>query len=184
MRGLRLRLRSLRGDVRGTSAIEFAILAPLMILVFFGLVEVGQVVLASRRTAHAASTISDLVAQQSSVSTSATTDDFAAAQQVMTPMSPTSLQMKVTSVTLQSNGTVTVDWSDVPPGGGLAADIKGATYPAPAGMLTNTGDSMIVGTAIYTLTQASSFVLANGISFKRVSYAKPRAGGQVTHSSS
>ena len=53
-------------------------------------------------------------------------------------------------------------------------------YTPPAGMLTNTGDSMIVATANYTLVQASNYVITHNLSFTRVSYAKPRDGSQVT----
>ena len=171
--------RGWRSDAQGTSALEFALLAPMMLVVFFGLVETGQAVLAGRRTGHAASTVGDLVAQKSAVSSSDTTDSFAAGAQMMAPLPTASLKMKVTSVTLQSNGAATVDWSDA---SGLAADTKGAPYAAPAGMLTSTGDSVIVSTATYTLTQVSSFVLRNGVTYSRVTYSKPRDGTQVTHS--
>ena len=171
------RLRTLRRDARGTSALEFAIITPMMIILFCGLVETGQVVLAARRTSHAASTLSDLVAQQPSVSTSSLADCFSAGSQMLTPFDQTKLTMKVTSVTLQSNGKSTVDWSQA---SGMTADTRGAVYTPPASMLTNTGDSVIVATAIYTLVQASSDVLANNVGFTRVSYAKPRNGSQVT----
>ena len=172
------RLRALRRDQDGNSALEFALLAPMFMIAFFGLVETGQVILAARRTTHAADVLGDLIAQKSSVVTADFTDSFAAGSQVIMPMSPTNLKMKVTSVTMQSNGTATVDWSQVQ--GGYVADTKGATFNAPAGMLVNTGDSVIVSTANYVLLQATARVLGNNASFTRVSYAKPRNGSQVT----
>ena len=176
MTGLMRRVRSLRRDQHGASALEFALLAPMFIIGFFGLVETGQVILAGRRTGHAASVLGDLIAQKQSVTPSDVTDSFAAGAQMIIPMSSSNLKMKVTSVTLQSSGKTTVDWSQ---GQGIAADTKGATYAPPAGMLTNTGDSVIIATATYTLLQASNFVLANNVAYKRVSYAKPRSGSQV-----
>lgn len=177
MIGAMRRLRSLRRDQHGASALEFALIAPMFIIGFFGLVETGQVILAGRRTSHAANVLGDLIAQKTSVVTADVTDSFAAGAQMIIPMSSTNLKMKVSSVTRQSNGTATVDWSL---GSGMSADAKGAAYAAPTGMLTNTGDSVIVATATYTLLQASSYVLANGVAFRRVSYAKPRSGSQVT----
>ena len=171
------RLRSLRRDQHGASALEFALIAPMFIIGFFGLVETGQVILAGRRTSHAANVLGDLIAQKTSVASADFTDCFAAGGQMIIPMSSTNLQMKVTSVTQQSNGKATVDWSQA---SGMSADTKGATYTPPAGMLTNTGDSVIVATANYTLLQATSYVLANNFAFNRVSYAKPRSGTQVT----
>ena len=171
------RLRSLRRDQHGASALEFAMIAPMFIIGFFGLVETGQVILAGRRTSHAANVLGDLVAQKASVVPADLTDSFAAGAQMIVPMASANLKMKVTSVTRQSNGAATVDWSQ---GFGLSADTKGATYAAPANMLTNTGDSVIVATANYTLLQATNYVLLNNIAFNRVSYARPRSGSQVT----
>ena len=171
------RLRSLRRDQAGASALEFALIAPMFIICFFGLVETGQVILAGRRTGHAANVLGDLIAQQPSVSSSDVADSFAAGAQMITPLATSKLKMKVTSVTLQSNGKATVDWSR--PYNGMTADTAGAVYPAPTGMLTNTGDSLVVATATYTLLQASNFVLANNVAYKRVAYAKPRSGSQV-----
>ena len=145
-----------RHEEGGASALEFALVAPMMIILFFGLVETGQAVLAGRRTSHAASTVGDLVAQKATVSGADTTDSFAAGVQMMAPLPTSTLAMRVTSVTLQSNGNATVDWSDVK---GLTPDTKGAVYAVPSGMLTATGDSVIVSTATYTLNQASNFVL-------------------------
>ena len=170
------RLRSLRRDQHGASALEFALIAPLFILGFFGLVETGQVILAGRRTEHAAAVLGDLIAQKASVDSAAVSDSFAAGAQMMIPMPTAKLKMKVTSVTQQSNGAATVDWSQVQ---GLTADTKGATYAMPAGMLTNTGDSVIIATSSYSLLQVTNYVLANNITFKLVSYSKPRASTQV-----
>ena len=175
------RVRALRRDQDGASALEFALLAPMFLIAFFGLVETGQLILAARRTGHAADVLGDLIAQKSSVVSSDFTDSFAAGSQMIMPMPTTKLKMKVTSVTLQSNGTATVDWSQV--SGGYIADTKGATYNPPAGMLVNTGDSVIVSSANYTLLQATSYVLSNNKGITRVSYAKPRNGSQVTCSS-
>lgn len=171
------RLRRLAGDERGASALEFALVMPMMFAVFFGLVETGNAVMACRRVGHSAASLSDLVAQQSTTSTSALTDVFAAGGQMMAPLDTTSLKMKLTSVTRGSDGKITVDWSR---GSGLTADSKGAVYPMPANMLTNTGDSAIIGTAQYTLVQATKYVLTNDLNYSSVSYAKPRNGSQVT----
>ena len=173
------RTRGWSADARGSAALEFALIAPMMIAIFFGLVEVGQAVLAGRRTSHAASTVGDLIAQKQTVSGTDTADCFAAGVQMMAPLPTASLKMKVTSVTQQSNGKYTVDWSDT---AGLPADTVGAVYAVPAGLLSSTGDSVIVTSAKYVLTQASNFVIPNGINYSRVTYSKPRDGTKVAHS--
>ena len=60
-------LRRLIADRRGVSAVEFALVAPILVLLYFGLVELSQAATADRRLAHATSAVGDLVAQASSV---------------------------------------------------------------------------------------------------------------------
>ena len=49
-------------DTRGLSAVEFALLAPVMISLYFGVAEVGQAFMVQKRQAHVASMVADLVA--------------------------------------------------------------------------------------------------------------------------
>lgn len=172
------KLGALRRDERGVSALEFALVAPMFILIFFGLIETGQVLTAARRTGHAANVLSDLIAQKGTVVVADVTDSFAAGVQMVAPMSVAGLKMKVTSVTMQSNGKATVDWSRSY--NGLTADTKGAVAAVPANLVTATGESVVVATATYSLAQVSKYVLVGPFTFNRVSYAKPRSGTQVT----
>lgn len=173
-----MRLRRLRRDERGASALEFALIAPVMILLFMGTVEAGQVVVAGRRTGHAASALADLVSQGGTapgqVSDADMSDSFAAAVAMMRPMSGTPLKMKATSVTYDANRLPKVDWSD---GYGLTADTAGATFSGlPAGLLVDPGDTVVVVKAQYTLIQASKVVIKTDIGYTRSAYLKPRNG--------
>jgi len=55
--------RKFAGDNKGIAAIEFALIAPVMIMFYFGLAEVSLLVSADRKTAQAASLVGDLTAQ-------------------------------------------------------------------------------------------------------------------------
>ena len=58
-----------RKDRRGVAAVEFALIAPAMVLLYCGLVELCQAVIAERKANHVASAIGDLVTQAETVST-------------------------------------------------------------------------------------------------------------------
>ena len=179
MIGARLlsRLRAARRDQRGAAALEFALVAPVMLVMFVGLVEVGQVIVAGRRTGHVASALADLVGQNTTMDDIRMTDIFAAGTQMIKPMSSTNLKTKVTQVSLRSDGTIKVDWSKAQ---GLTAETKNAIYPLPANLVVNTGEAAIIGTAQYTLVQISHQVILNDINYTRVAYVKPR-NGAVTY---
>lgn len=54
----------LKKDEEGVAAIEFAFIAPVMLLIYFGLVEISLLVEADRNVTQAASLIGDLTAQE------------------------------------------------------------------------------------------------------------------------
>ena len=113
-------------DRRGVSALEFALIAPILILTYFGVGELCEAMMAQRRTAHAASAIGDLTAQASSVATSDVSDIFAAATDILTPFPTTPLKMRLTSVTGNASAVPKVDWSCTQ--GGMTKNTPGTTY--------------------------------------------------------
>jgi Flp pilus assembly protein TadG len=166
-------------DRRGVAALEFALIAPILILLYFGVGELCEGMMAQRRTAHATSAIGDLATQSTSLATSDVADIFAAASTIMQPFPTTTLKLRMTSVTANTNGTPIVDWSCGQ--GGLAPLGKGATYNGlPAGIITTAGDSIIVSEGQYAWASPAGYILPNGLSFNEVFYLKPRKSAQVT----
>ena len=70
---------------RGVSAVEFALILPLMLVIYAGCGEVTTALIVDRKVSRAASTISDLVAQQSSVSAAAMNGIFDATTAILEP---------------------------------------------------------------------------------------------------
>ena len=85
-------------DERGLSMLEFSFIAPVMIVMFFGIAELGQGLFAQRRNAHVASAIGDLAAQAGSISNADMSNIMDAGGQVMAPLSvsTSTLGMRIT----------------------------------------------------------------------------------------
>src|SRR4051812_23308882 len=64
-------------DRRGVAAIEFALLLPVMILLYFGSAEFVNAFSAQRRISHIAASIADITAQDRTISTAQLNDLFA-----------------------------------------------------------------------------------------------------------
>lgn len=176
--------RRFRRDDRGVSAVEFALIAPFMILLYFGLVELCQALIAERKTNHVASSVGDLVAQSESVtkasgSTGPTSlpDIYSIGTAVMAPFDTSTLQMRVTSVTADANGKPLVDWSNSY-GGYSPAIQKGAVVTLP--MTLTAGSSIIMADAKYKYTSAIGYVLPKVQNFSETFYLRPRRSDQVT----
>lgn len=173
------RLRRFRQDERGVAAVEFALLAPMMIMLYFGLAELSMGMMAERRAAHAASVMADLVAQESQISGTQITDIFNVSHRVMNPFPSTPLQMRISSVTANAQATPKVDWSR---GDGMTALTAGSTVSTvPAGLLA-AGDSVIKADVTYTFTSPIGQVLPNALTYNETFYLRPRKGTQVTWS--
>ncbi len=163
-------------DRKGAAAVEFAILAPVMITIYFGLVETAEAVLASRKADHVASAIGDLVAQSSgTVSTSDMDDIFNIGNTIISPFPTSTLQMRITSLTPNSGGNPAVTWSY---GSGMSALAAGTTKTLPISV--SSGDSAVMSEVTYTYNSPLKYVLPNALVFKSVYYFRPRQTQSIT----
>ena len=69
--------RHLARDSRGVAAVEFALLLPILLLLYFGVVELTQGVMTQQRANHVAATVGDLVSQSSSLASADVADKIA-----------------------------------------------------------------------------------------------------------
>ena len=79
------RLSEFARDKRGVSAVEFAMLLPLMLTLYLGTVEISQGVSIERKVTLTARTVTDLVAQVASIDTAGVNAALGAATAVMAP---------------------------------------------------------------------------------------------------
>ncbi len=179
---LKLRVRllnSLMRDRRGVSAIEFAFIAPILILLYVGVAEVGSALTLFRRTSTVATTAADLTAQTKSVSTSDLQDIVAASSSILTPYSPTPLKIVISSVVADQNNNGKVAWSYANKGSGRGTN---TSYTVPPG-LTEPNTSVIVAEITYDfkpLVDLTQVYSPGSFQMKRIFYARPRRSLTVT----
>ena len=100
------RLSSLRRDQRGVSAVEFAMLLPLMVTLYLGTVEVSQGVSINRKVTLTARTVADLASQVSSINNTEMTNMLNAASAVVSPFPANQLRVTVSAVCPRQAATV------------------------------------------------------------------------------
>jgi Flp pilus assembly protein TadG len=178
-------LRRLLRDRRGVSAVEFALIAPVMITIYFGLIEFSQGYMAERRASHVASMVADLVAQSGGTNIEDLNGVFAIGDMIMRPFSAETLSIRVSSVTVDARGVATVEWSRAK----SAKDAKGAdTLPArgrgspvadlPPDLITD-GQTVILGETNYGYASAFGQMIPGGIAFQRNYYLRPRTTDRI-----
>jgi Flp pilus assembly protein TadG len=156
-------------DERGVSAVEFAMLAPVLIAFYFGLAELCQGYMAQKRMGHVASMVADLVAQEETVATANLDDIFDIGGLIMKPFPTPALKQRVSSVT-RTAGVAKVDWSR---GDGMTARAVNSTITLPTDLIAD-GESVIVSEATYDYDSPVDYFMPTITRFSHIYYLRPR----------
>lgn len=152
---------------------EFAMIAPFLVLFHFGAVEMVQSWEAHRRVAHVAAALADLTAQNRTVTAADMTDILQAGGLLMSPFSATQLGERITSFYVDSSGTVKQDWS-------VTRNWTLSGGPSvPAGYLQS-GESVIVADVSFSYRPLFGLVLPRALTMQKHAYLRPRLSTQVT----
>lgn len=171
-------LKAFFADKRGVSAIEFALIAPVLIMAYLGLSELTLGMMASRKASHLAATIGDLAAQSETLTDANITDLFAIGTSMLQPFATgTSLKIRLTSVTMQSNNKATVDWSK---GQNMTAYTAGAIISSVTTSQISAGQSLMMTEVEYDYQSPIGDFLPGQSAFKYTFYHHPRNGAMVT----
>lgn len=162
--------RNLKNDTRGMSAVEFALLLPVMTVMYLGAVELSSGLIAHRKATAVASTAADLAAQAMALSNTDMTDIFGASKAILEPFDSTGIKIVLTSASDQGTGSVRVDWSD---GHNTAAHAKGSTIEVPNNLVFTNG-SVIIAEVEYTYTSTMGKYLTGPRVMEDTFYARPR----------
>jgi Flp pilus assembly protein TadG len=163
-------------DKRGISAVEFAMLLPLMVTLYLGGVEVSQAVAIDRKVTLIARTLADLVAQSTTVTNSAMSSILAATSAIVVPYSDAKLKITVSSVVIDSQGIAKVAWSDTKNG---TARTVGSTVTLPAA-LNVASTSLIWAESQYAYTPTVGYVITGTKNLTDQIYMRPRLADSVT----
>jgi Flp pilus assembly protein TadG len=185
MRGMRAAMkmriacwrRALRGR-RGVSAVEFALIAPMMIVLYVGVAELGNALTIYRRTSAVAATAADLTAQVKKIVGPEIQDVFKASTGILDPFDTEPLKIVITSVVADENNVGKVTWSCANKGSGRALN---SVYAVPFG-LTEPGSSVIVAEITYSFTpllNLTSIFSPGAFDMERTFYSRPRRSAKV-----
>lgn len=162
-------------DERGVSAVEFALIAPIMVLFLFGSADLSLMLTADRKVTQTASTVADLVAQDDVIGSAEMADIFTASQAIMQPYDTSTLQMRVSSVVMDNAGKVKVAWSQ---GRNMSPRAKGSSISVPNGLLQK-NTSVIFSEVKYAYKSAIGSAIKTDINMQDKFYLRPRRSKEV-----
>ncbi|MFC3071725.1 TadE/TadG family type IV pilus assembly protein [Shinella pollutisoli] len=179
--GVLRRLRRIVEDRRGAGAVEFAIVAPLLIMGYVGAFEVSVAMTVARKVNRASSTVSDLLTQTQSVN-KATLDTMKdVTNNILAPFTAASYSLKITGITVAADGKATVAWSRDEKAG--TPYTKGTTVTLPSDM--DAKSTFIVRTefsvphTILLMMPGLKDTKLNTLMLGKTSYFRQRVGEKV-----
>jgi Flp pilus assembly protein TadG len=164
------RLPEFTRDKRGVSAVEFAMLLPLMVTLYLGTVEVSQGISIDRKVTLTARTVADLVAQVASIDTAGLNAALGAATAVMAPYPDTNVKVTVSGVEIDANGNAKVKWSSTKNG---TARAVGSSVTVPDA-LKIPSTFLVYGEASYGYTPTIGHLVTGSMNLSDQIFMRPR----------
>jgi Flp pilus assembly protein TadG len=161
----------------GIGAVEFALIAPFLFVLYLGGTEISMAVTINRKVEHTASTINDLVTQAQSLSQTDLQGIYQISTSLMAPYSARGLKIRVTSVFIDSNGVAKVDWSC--PTTGMTKLAAGAGFTLPTQFAALRNRYILVAETRFPYAPLTTYGMIGAIEMGGTSYLDPRIGSNV-----
>lgn len=140
------RLQAFAGRCEGASAVEFALIAPFALLLYFGWFEGTQAFQMVQKVDSTAETIGNLVARTKTMNDVAINNIFDISGAMMTPFPSDKLKMMITAVAVDADGKGVIDWSKASAGTALTPD---QPYPVSQELVFGAKTYLIVADVTY-----------------------------------
>ncbi len=166
----RFRKRFTRND-EGVAAVEFAFIAPIMLTLLIGIVDISNAVSISWRLSQLNRTLADLSSQSRTMTTAERNNIFGASAATLSPYTGPAPVMVISSVVLNNTGVARVCWSASNVSGNELPANSVVTLPNIAMAVPNTSYIITNSRVVYTGTLSPNFTM----NAQRL-YFRPRAG--------
>ncbi|WEX77527.1 pilus assembly protein [Sinorhizobium numidicum] len=167
-------------DRRGVGGVEFAIVAPLLIMAYIGAFEISLGFTIARKVARASSAISDIVSQQTDINKTLLDDMKHVAKSIIAPYDSANYALKITGIQVSGTTSGKVMWSRDQNGATPYAVGSTATVPAELDAV----NAFVVRTELVVPHELLLFApnLAsnvNTINLSKTSYYRQRFGNTI-----
>jgi len=170
----------LAGDCRGISAVEFAMLLPVMMTLYLGTVEASQGIAADRKVELTAHSLADLASQYTDITNADMSNILNAGTAIIAPYSTANLQEVLSEVSINAQGVGTVVWSDTL--GGTALTV-GQTVTVPSSLAVP-NSYLVLAQVQYAYNPTYGYVMTGTITLKDQSFMRPRESTSIARTAS
>jgi Flp pilus assembly protein TadG len=169
--------RNLRIDSRGAAGVEFALILPVALILFTGAITYGDAIALDRKVTLTTHTITDLVTQYSSISSTDMTTLLNASASVVAPYSAATMLVTVSEVSTDAAGKATIVWSRATVNGTPRTVGSVVTLPS---TIDTANVTYIWGEVRYTYTPAIGYQVTGPLILSDQTYMSPRISSTIT----
>ena len=167
------RIRSIHAAEKGVSAVEFALIAPLMVLIYFACIELSMMMVLDRKVTSATAALGDLVARAATIDDDDLDDILEATRMILEPNPVEDARLRISSL-YDDDGTVKVAWSDAR---GMQEYYTNKVMAVPDGLVPE-GGSVIYAEVQYDYESSLGYFFTTKKVLGDEFYLRPR---RVTH---
>jgi Flp pilus assembly protein TadG len=169
-------------DCRGVAATEFVMIIPLMLTMFFGMVEFSSGVAVDRKVTLVARTLSDLTSQSTTVTDTDFSNFFAASVGILAPYTASPTQSTITELYVDpATLKARVQWSKASTFSSSGSVVLATSSHSPGDIITIPAALLVAGTYLiwsevsYKYVPAVGYVMAMaGVTLSDKTYTRPR----------
>jgi Flp pilus assembly protein TadG len=172
-------LRRFRKSTRGVAAIEFAMILPVLAVIFLASFDAGRAIATYMKVRAATYALAAIANQYSTIQSSDMTTITGATSVIMSPYSTSSTNpaITITQITVSSKGKATVSWSYSQGGTALA---QGSSVTIPSNLAV-ANSYLIFAQVSYAFSPMFGYFGSGGITFSDNLYVTPRISNCVNY---
>lgn len=157
---------------RGAAAVEFGLVAPMLILFHLGSVEIVQAWEAHRRVTHVAAALADLTAQKRTVTDAELQDILKAGGLLMAPFPSEQLGARISSFSMDGSGTLKRDWTVSRNWTVAGGQVLPKDY-------LQKNESVIAAEVVYRHKTMFALALSPSLTMGKSAFLRPRLSNQI-----
>jgi Flp pilus assembly protein TadG len=172
MRRLNRTYRRFTAATQGVAAIEFAMILPVLVLMFLATFDGGRAIAAYMKMRAATYALASITNQYATIQSTDMTSILGATSVVMAPYTSGTPAVKISQVQISNKGVSTIEWSAAQ---GATARTAGSSITPPSAMVVDSS-YLIFAEVSYTYTPLFGyFGSGSGITFSDSLYVTPRS---------
>jgi Flp pilus assembly protein TadG len=164
-------------STRGVAAIEFAMILPVLLILFLASFDGGRAIAVDMKVRSATYALAAITNQYTTIQSTDMTSIVGATSVVLAPYSSAPVVVKISQLTISASGKATVSWSYSLNG---TARALGSTVTIPSALATP-NSYLIFGEVSYTYTPLFGYFGSGGIALSDNLYVTPRSSNCINY---